>query len=52
MIMSCKWLSWVMAVLMIAGGVMTASAGTLDEIAQRGELRVACQTQGPPLQLY
>jgi polar amino acid transport system substrate-binding protein len=26
----------------------TASAGTLDEIAKRGELRVACQTQGPP----
>ena len=25
-----------------------ASAGTLDEIAQRGELRVACQTQGAP----
>jgi polar amino acid transport system substrate-binding protein len=23
-------------------------AGTLDEIAQRGELRIACQTQGPP----
>ncbi|CAB1065703.1 ABC transporter, substrate-binding protein (cluster 3, basic aa/glutamine/opines) [Olavius sp. associated proteobacterium Delta 1] len=23
-------------------------AGTLDEIAMRGELRVACQTQGPP----
>jgi len=26
----------------------TAAAGTLDEIAQRGELRIACQTQGPP----
>jgi polar amino acid transport system substrate-binding protein len=25
-----------------------AVAGTLEEIAQRGELRVACQTQGPP----
>lgn len=25
-----------------------ASAGTLDEIAQRGQLRIACQTQGPP----
>jgi polar amino acid transport system substrate-binding protein len=25
-----------------------AFAGTLDDIAQRGELRVACQTQGPP----
>ena len=46
--MSCKWLSWVMAVSMVAGGAMTASAGTLEEIAQRGELRVACQTQGAP----
>jgi polar amino acid transport system substrate-binding protein len=26
----------------------TAAAGTLDEIAKRGELRIACQTQGPP----
>jgi polar amino acid transport system substrate-binding protein len=26
----------------------TAVAGTLDEIAKRGELRVACQTQGAP----
>lgn len=25
-----------------------ASAGTLEEISQRGELRVACQTQGAP----
>jgi polar amino acid transport system substrate-binding protein len=25
-----------------------ASAGTLDDIAKRGELRVACQTQGAP----
>jgi len=25
-----------------------ASAGTLDEIAKRGELRIACQTQGAP----
>ncbi len=25
-----------------------ATAGTLDEIAKRGELRVACQTQGAP----
>ncbi len=27
---------------------VSVSAGTLDEIAKRGELRVACQTQGPP----
>jgi polar amino acid transport system substrate-binding protein len=26
----------------------TAAAGTLDDIAQRGELRIACQTQGAP----
>jgi polar amino acid transport system substrate-binding protein len=37
-----------MAVLMVAGTAMAASAGTLEEIAQRGELRVACQTQGAP----
>lgn len=32
----------------VAGLLSSAAAGTLDEIAQRGELRVACQTQGPP----
>ena len=32
-------------VLLIVG---TASAGTLEDILQRGELRVAAQTQGPP----
>jgi polar amino acid transport system substrate-binding protein len=37
-----------MVVLMVAGTAMAASAGTLEEIAQRGELRVACQTQGAP----
>ena len=26
----------------------TATAGTLEEIAQRGEIRIACQTQGAP----
>ena len=35
--------------LAIFSGVLgIASAGTLDEIAQRGEIRVACQTQGAP----
>ncbi len=37
--------------LLMAAAVLligNATAGTLDEIAQRGELRVACQTQGPP----
>lgn len=36
------------SVLLIFGLVSTASAGTLDDIAQRGTLRVSCQTQGPP----
>ena len=38
--MARKWFSLVMAVLMVAGVAITASAGTLEEIAQRGELRV------------
>src|SRR5512137_3084713 len=46
--MARKMLGLALAVLMVAGGAMTASAGTLEEIAQRGELRIACQTQGPP----
>jgi polar amino acid transport system substrate-binding protein len=33
---------------MVVGFATMSLAGTLDEIAQRGELRVACQTQGPP----
>ncbi len=37
-----------MGVLLALGFSAAVSAGTLDEIAQRGELRVACQTQGPP----
>lgn len=32
--------------LFVLGG--SASAGTLEEISKRGELRVACQTQGAP----
>lgn len=39
---------WVIAFLMVVGFATMSLAGTLDEIAQRGELRVACQTQGPP----
>jgi polar amino acid transport system substrate-binding protein len=39
----------VLASLVIFFGFLgIASAGTLDEIAQRGELRIACQTQGAP----
>jgi polar amino acid transport system substrate-binding protein len=41
-------LKWVLAAVLAIGMVSVASAGTLDDIAQRGELRVACQTQGPP----
>ncbi len=41
-------LRWLLAAVLVIGMVSGASAGTLDEIAQRGELRVACQTQGPP----
>ncbi len=35
-----------LAILFVFGGF--ASAGTLEEISKRGELRVACQTQGAP----
>jgi polar amino acid transport system substrate-binding protein len=39
----------VLALLAVVFGFFgTVSAGTLDEIAQRGELRIACQTQGAP----
>ena len=40
--------TWLLAFLMVVGFATMSLAGTLDEIAQRGELRVACQTQGPP----
>ncbi len=43
-----KKISVAMVFLMMLGITTFAAAGTLDEIAQRGELRVACQTQGPP----
>ena len=43
-----KHLRWLVALLVVAGFASMAVAGTLEEIAQRGELRVACQTQGPP----
>ena len=32
----------------ILGFAAFSFAGTLEDIAQRGELRIACQTQGPP----
>lgn len=43
-----KCLSVMFGVVLIVGMLSVANAGTLDEIAMRGELRVACQTQGPP----
>jgi polar amino acid transport system substrate-binding protein len=43
-----KRVTWLIAFLMVVGFATMSLAGTLDEIAQRGELRVACQTQGPP----
>jgi polar amino acid transport system substrate-binding protein len=46
--MRSKWITWLMAMVMVVGMTAVVSAGTLEDIAQRGELRVACQTQGPP----
>ena len=43
-----KRVKWVIALFMVIGFASVTVAGTLEEIAQRGELRVACQTQGPP----
>jgi polar amino acid transport system substrate-binding protein len=37
-----------LAAVLFLGLASVAYAGTLDDIAQRGELRIACQTQGPP----
>jgi polar amino acid transport system substrate-binding protein len=35
-----------LSIFLVSFGI--ASAGTLDDIAKRGELRIACQTQGAP----
>jgi polar amino acid transport system substrate-binding protein len=43
-----KRVKWLIVFLMVVGFATMSLAGTLEEIAQRGELRVACQTQGPP----
>jgi len=43
-----KLFTMMIAVALVLGLWGMASAGTLDEIAKRGELRVACQTQGAP----
>ena len=43
-----RLLSIMIAVAFIFSSWGMVSAGTLDEIAKRGELRIACQTQGAP----
>jgi len=43
-----KCLGIFLVIVFTIGMVSISSAGTLDDIALRGELRVACQTQGPP----
>ena len=43
-----KCLMALVAVVLAIGLVSAVNAGILDDIAKRGELRVACQTQGPP----
>ncbi|MBT3175706.1 MAG: amino acid ABC transporter substrate-binding protein [Desulfobacula sp.] len=43
-----KLFSVFVSLVMFLGFLGIASAGTLDEIAKRGELRIACQTQGAP----
>ena len=43
-----KWLVLALAAVFALGAVPMADAGALSEIVKRGELRVACQTQGPP----
>ncbi len=43
-----KLFSVCVTLVFLLGLLGTASAGTLDEIAQRGEIRIAVQTQGAP----
>ena len=43
-----KLLRVLLSLVLVLGLASVAAAGTLDEIAKRGELRIACQTQGPP----
>ncbi len=42
------WLIVALAIMFTLGLAQAAAADALDEIVKRGELRVACQTQGPP----
>jgi polar amino acid transport system substrate-binding protein len=46
--MTLKSLKALMVLVLAMGLVSWAHGGTLDDIAQRGELRIAVQTQGPP----
>ena len=43
-----RLLSVLVSLAIVFGFLGIATAGTLEDILQRGELRVACQTQGPP----
>ncbi len=43
-----KLFSAILSLVFLFGMMGIAAAGTLEEIAQRGELRIACQTQGAP----
>lgn len=45
---SSKSWKFLLALVLTVLMALPAYAGTLDKIAQRGELIVACQTQGPP----
>lgn len=46
--MALKRLKTLVALALVVGFAAAVSAGTLDDIAKRGELRIAVQTQGPP----
>jgi polar amino acid transport system substrate-binding protein len=46
--MALKSLRALVALVFVLGLVSAVNAGTLDDIAKRGELRIAVQTQGPP----
>jgi len=43
-----RLLSVLVSLALLFGFLTTVSAGTLDDIAKRGVLRIACQTQGAP----
>jgi polar amino acid transport system substrate-binding protein len=45
---AAKLFSLMVSLAMVFCFATSASAGTLDDIAKRGEIRIACQTQGAP----